>query len=83
MPAHDPLDRATIAQIAAHTRWATTPDRTTATAPARAAFDERFTRQVDPEGVLAPELRATLAANARRAYFLSLARKSAAARRSR
>ncbi len=44
--------RTLTAQIAAHVRWARTPDRTAATAPARAAFDARFEREVDPERVL-------------------------------
>lgn len=81
MPSSDPLDRSTIAQIAAHHRWANTPDRSSATAPARRAALERFERQVDPDGELAPDVRARLAENARKAYFLGLARKSAAARR--
>jgi hypothetical protein len=35
-------DRATLARIAAHERWARVRDRSAATAPARAAADDRF-----------------------------------------
>lgn len=68
-------------RIAAHTRWANTADRTAATAPGRQAFLDRFERQVDPEGTLAPADRALRAEHARKAYFLQIARKSAIARR--
>jgi hypothetical protein len=81
MPASDPRDRALIAQVAAHTRWSQTPDRTAATAPARKAALQRFERLVDPDGTLPPATRALLAENARKAYFIDLARKSAAVRR--
>jgi len=74
-------ERRLAAQHAINTRWARTPDRTAATAPARTAFDERFERQVDPDGTLAPDVRAKLAANARTAFFADLARRSAKARR--
>jgi hypothetical protein len=73
-------DRSKIAQIAAHTRWAQTQDRTAATAKARQAASERFERQVDPEGVLSIPERKKRAENARQAYFMQLARKSAKAR---
>jgi len=35
-------DRSLIARIAANERWANTPDRAAATAPARQAFEARF-----------------------------------------
>ena len=35
-------DRATLARLAAHERWARVQDRSAATAPARAAADDRF-----------------------------------------
>jgi hypothetical protein len=73
-------DRSKIAQIAAHARWAQTQDRTAATAKARQAASERFERQVDPEGVLSLPERRKRAENARKAYFMQLARKSAKAR---
>jgi hypothetical protein len=76
-------DRAIIAKVAAHTRWANTVDRTAATAKARQAFADRFEREVDPDGVLDPLERAKRATSARRAHFQRLALKSAQSRRSR
>lgn len=51
------------------------------TAQARRAFDARFDRQVDPEGILEPAERARRAFHARQLYFARLAAKSAAVRR--
>jgi hypothetical protein len=76
-----PSDRVLIARVAAHERWAKTTNRSTATAAARAAFSDRFEREVDPDGSLSPEERSKRAANARSAYFSRLALKSAQARR--
>ena len=50
------------------------------TAKARAAFLARFERQVDPEGVLAPDERRRRAKYARRAHYARLALASARAR---
>lgn len=75
--------RTLAAQVAAHTRWAHTADRQAATAPARQAFADRFERQVDPDGVLAPAERARRAQSARKAHMLRLAAKSAETRRRR
>jgi hypothetical protein len=50
---------------------------------ARAAFENRFTREVDPEGVLPLEERLRRAGMARKAYFARLALLSAQARRKR
>ena len=74
-------NRSTIGRIGAHTKWANTPDRAAATAPARAGFLARFEREVDPDGVLTPDERARRAEHARKAYFARLALKSAEARR--
>lgn len=74
-------DRILTAQIAAHTSWARTEDRAARTQRGREAFDARFEREVDPDGVLEPAERARRAAHARKAYFLRLALKSAKARR--
>lgn len=74
-------ERVLRAQIAAHTSWAITTDRSARTRNARAKFDERFEREVDPNGVLPPDERAKRAENARKAYFAALALKSAKARR--
>lgn len=51
------------------------------TAPARAAFHERFEREVDPDGTLAPTERSRRADMARRAYETRLALLSVKARR--
>ncbi|WP_380166618.1 hypothetical protein [Jannaschia sp. R86511] len=77
------MDRTLRAQIAAHTSWARTPDRTARTAAARAALLAKFESEVDPDGTLPPAERAKRAENARRAYYLRLAAKSASSRRQR
>ena len=68
------------ARIAAHASWANTADRKGRTARATASFLARFEKQVDPLGVLEPQVRKTMAAHARRAYMLQLAERSAKAR---
>jgi hypothetical protein len=78
-----PEQRRLAAQVAVHTSWANTKDRAARTAPGTAAFMERFEREVDPDGVMDSQTRAKAAENARKAYFLGLAVKSAAARRRR
>jgi hypothetical protein len=70
--------RSIRARIAAHHLHA---QGGTNTGPARAAFLDRFERQVDPDGVLNPEERARRAAHAKTAYFTALALRSAKARR--
>lgn len=74
-------DRVLRARIAAHEKWAK-HDRVDGTAKARAAFLDRFERQVDPDCVLDPKERRCRAESARKAYFTRLAMKSARARRS-
>jgi hypothetical protein len=76
-----PSERSMLAKLASHTSWSKTSDRTTRTAPARAAFMTRFEREVDPDGVLNPQVRAVRAESAKRAYFARLAYRSALARR--
>ncbi len=49
-------------------------------APARAAFDQRFVDQVDPDRVLPDDERARRVSAARRAYFLMLSAKSVESR---
>lgn len=78
-----PEQRSLSARIAVHSSWANTTDRTARTTPGTKAFLDRFEKQVDPEGVLSPAVRAEKAAHARKAYFLGLAAKSAAVRRKR
>jgi hypothetical protein len=75
-----PQQRALAARIAAHTKWATT-DPVEGTAKARAAFLDRFEREVDPGLTLPPHERARRAEHARKAYFTRLALASANARR--
>ena len=50
------------------------------TSAARRAFLQRFEREVDPEGMLAPDERALRAEAAQKAYFAGLAYRSAVAR---
>lgn len=67
-------------RIGAHESWARTEDRSARTAPARRAFNDRFEKLVDPEGVLPPAERSSRAEHARKAHFLRMALKSAQAR---
>jgi hypothetical protein len=71
------------ASIAAHEMWANCDNPTTHTAPGRAAFMDRFEREVDPDGTLTPEERTRRAEHARKAYFQRLALKSSRARAAR
>jgi hypothetical protein len=81
MPSLTPKERSLRARLAAHSSWAATSDPSARTAPARAAFLDRFARQVDPDGTLTPEERARRAEHARKAYYQRLALKSALSRR--
>jgi len=53
----------------------------TNTGPARAAFDQRFYDEVDPDRELSESERERRAAHARKAYFARLSLKAATARR--
>ncbi len=75
-----PEQRRLRGQLGAYASWAQTTDPVARTAPARRAFDERFEREVDPDGVLPVEARQRRAEAARRAYFAQLAWKSSRAR---
>ena len=75
-----PSERTLRAQLASHTRWSREADPSAATAPARAAFNERFLDEVDPERKLPAEERERRAAHARKAYYKRLAMKSVRAR---
>lgn len=77
----DPTERTLRARLGAHKSWANTPDPASRTAKARAAANARFEKEVDPDGVLPPGERARRAEHARKAWFTSLALKSATARR--
>ncbi len=73
-------ERTLRARIAAHASWAATADPTARTAPARAAFLDRFDAQI-PAEVTDPAERARRAESLRKQYFSALALKSARARR--
>jgi hypothetical protein len=60
------------ARLAAFTQWSREPDRTGRTAAARSAFMDRFERQVDPDRIHPPEVRAKMAEAAMRAYFVGI-----------
>jgi len=66
-------ERQLAARIAAHESWASTPDRTARTAPARAALEQKFLDAAGGD--------ATRAAHLRKAHFARLALKSAQSRR--
>lgn len=77
-----PAERRLRASLAANTMWATTPNRTARTANARQAADDRFDRMViEMHGELDGDEHAKRAAEFRRAFYASLALKSAKARR--
>jgi hypothetical protein len=76
-------ERRLRAAIASHASWAKTTDRAARTAAARRAFNDRFEREVDPDGVLSAAERTKRASNARKAYDARLALKSAQSRRRR
>ena len=71
--------RNSIAAHILHSRY----DSRELTAPARAAFDQKFLDQVDPSGLLPEGERKRRAAHLRRAYFQKLALRSAEVRRAR
>ncbi len=77
-----PEQRALRARLAAQTRWGR-EDARQGTFAARQAFNDRFLREADPDGVLPPEERARRADSLRRAHFTRLALKSSRARRER
>lgn len=78
-----PEQRRRRARIAAHASWARTTDRHARTAAGTQGFLDRFERQVDPDGLLDPDVRAEMARHARTAYMLQLAELSRKSRRRR
>ena len=64
-----PAERTARARLAAHVSWAKTPDRSARTAAARAAFEQKFFDEVDPNRELSEAEREKRAANARKAYY--------------
>jgi hypothetical protein len=69
--------RARMAAYVLHSRY----DSRELTAPARRAFNDRFEKEVDPDGTLPPAERQRRAEAAKKAYFTRLALNSAQARR--
>lgn len=74
-------ERKMIARIASNESWAKTADRPARTAPARAALRSKWEREVDPDGVLAPEELARRVESKRKAHYQRMALKSAQVRR--
>ncbi len=84
MPAASAAERSQISRIAALDRWALhCTDRPAATAAARQAFADRWSKLVDPNGELDPAERAAKAEAAKSAHFRRMARASAAKRKKR
>ena len=77
-----PAERSLRSRLAAH-RLHSRYDSKELTKPARAAFEQRFLNEVDPDRVLPEAERLRRADHAKKAYFLDLARKSAQSRKSR
>lgn len=75
-----PEQRSLRASIAANVLHSKVADPSAFTEKARAAFLDRFEREVDPEGTLPPLERQRRAMHARKAYFQRLALKSAKVR---
>lgn len=69
----NPEDRSRLGQLMAHARWGSVKDRAAATAPGRAAFEQRFLDEAEGDPVRAASLR--------KAYYARLAQQSVAARR--
>ena len=80
VPATDPLDRSTIARIAAAERWGRTLDRSAATAPGRAGLRAKFAREIDPDGTLAPRERERRVDQLVYAHMLRMSRAAKASR---
>lgn len=83
MPQHmTPAERSQRSRLAAHVLHSRYDSRDL-TEAARKGFNDRFLDEVDPERKLPTQERERRAAHARKAYFTSLALKSARARRAR
>ena len=78
-----PEQRSRQARLAAHILHATRDPKETTAAATKAGPGsiDYFERQVDPDGLLEPVERRRRAESAKKAYFLKLSMKSAAARR--
>jgi len=76
----NPAERSLRARLAAH-RLHSQYDSRELTKAARAAFEDRFLKQVDPDNVLPDDERRKRAKHALKAHMLELSRLSAKARR--
>jgi hypothetical protein len=85
MPAHNPGDRTIVAKIAAAQRWGNCPDRTAATAPARAGLRARFEReaQANADHLLTPVELAKRVDSLQAAHMARMSLRAAQARRQR
>ena len=81
MAARTPEERSLVAQIGAAERWGREPDRTAATAPARAGLRATFAREVDPTQSLEPSEVERRVDQLMRAHMLRMSLKAKAARR--
>lgn len=77
-----PAERVLRSRMAAHLLHARS-DPAERTRKARAAFDDRFEREADPDGTMPEHERLRRAGHLRQAYFAGLALRSAIARRRR
>lgn len=66
--------------IGGHTSWSHTTDRPARTAPARQGFQQKFEREVDPDGTLDATTRAQMAESAFKAHMARMALASVKAR---
>lgn len=78
-----PEQRKVRAQIASHTSWSRTDDRTARTAPGRRAVIEKFEREADPDGRLGPAERRRRALHLQAAHMKRCALASSKARAAR
>jgi hypothetical protein len=76
-------DNSALGKLGNYVRWAAEPDRVAATAPARAAFNDRFLSEARAlfGNDLPPDELAYRAEHLRRAHFARLALRSAQVRR--
>jgi hypothetical protein len=76
-------ERALVAKLRAHRKWAKTADWSAATAPAReaAALRSQAEHEVDPDGSLDPEERGRRAKHAYQAHVARIALRRVQARR--
>lgn len=83
MPSSDPVIRQLVARIGGLTRAARCANPAESTAAARKASWDRFERQADPDGTMAPDERVRRADLLRREFYTRMALRSAVVRRGR